>query len=182
MAYFFLLSPLPTEQIFTLIKQAWNKDVSMMMVTQELLIYLGLFVSTEPQLFEGMIRLRLGLVIQVMIGELERTLNCSSKLILYEVENVYKNFKYILMNFSWRSNGSLFEFKSFRDENTTSHDYKRQRVRRDSKYYIKLSVINVSQLLKNFLKNLSLFDSANISRRKQKRCRTKILKRRTKSK
>ena len=49
----------------------------MMMVTQELLIYLGLFISTEPQLFEGMIRLRLGLIIQVMIGELERTLKCS---------------------------------------------------------------------------------------------------------
>ncbi len=185
MAYFFLLSPLPTEQIFTLIKQAWNKDVSMMMVTQELLIYLGLFVSTEPQLFEGMIRLRLGLIIQVMIGELERTLNCSSKLILYEVENVYKNFKYILMNFSWRSNGSLFEFKSFRDENTPSHDYKWQRVRRDSKYFKKIicnKCFTIAKIFFFFLKNLSLFDSANISRRKQKRCRTKILKRRTKSK
>ena len=72
---------MPTEQIFTLIKQAWNKDVSMMMVTQELLIYLGLFTSTEPQLFEGMIRLRLGLIIQVMIGELERTLNCSGLIV-----------------------------------------------------------------------------------------------------
>ena len=49
----------------------------MMMVTQELLIYLALFISTEPQLFEGMIRLRLGLLIQVMIGELERTLTCT---------------------------------------------------------------------------------------------------------
>jgi phosphorylase kinase alpha/beta subunit len=72
-------SPLPTEQISALIKQAWKNDVSMMMVTQELLIYLGLFISTEPQLFEGMIRLRVGLIIQVMIGELERTLNCSAE-------------------------------------------------------------------------------------------------------
>jgi phosphorylase kinase alpha/beta subunit len=47
------------------------------MVTQELLVFLALFIATEPQLFEGMIRLRLGLIIQVMIGELERTLNCS---------------------------------------------------------------------------------------------------------
>lgn len=49
-----------------------------MMLTQELLIYLALFISTEPQLFEGMIRIRVGLIIQVMIGELKRTLNCTS--------------------------------------------------------------------------------------------------------
>lgn len=70
-------SPLPLDQIIALIKQAWNKDVSMMMLTQELLIYLALFISTEPQLFDGMIRVRVGLIIQVMIGELKRTLNCS---------------------------------------------------------------------------------------------------------
>ncbi|CAF0780748.1 unnamed protein product [Brachionus calyciflorus] len=70
-------SPLPKDQIYQLIKQAWEKDISMMMVTQELLIYMSLFIATEPQLFEGMIRLRLGLIIQVMIGELERTLSCS---------------------------------------------------------------------------------------------------------
>lgn len=75
-----LLSPLPRDQIFILIRQAWNKDISMMMVTQELLIYLALFIGTEPQLFQGMIRLRLGLIIQVMIGELERTLNCSGSM------------------------------------------------------------------------------------------------------
>lgn len=50
-----------------------------MMVTQEILIYLALFVSTEPHLFLGMLRLRVGLIIQVMLSELERTLNCSSK-------------------------------------------------------------------------------------------------------
>ena len=68
--------PLPNDQIYQLIKQAWDKDITMMMVTQELLIFLGLFIATEPQLFEGMIRLRIGLIIQVMIGELERTLKC----------------------------------------------------------------------------------------------------------
>ncbi len=70
-------NPIPNEQIYQLIKQVCDKDVSMIMITQELLIYLGLFVSIEPQLFEGMIRLRLGLIVQIMIGELERTLNCS---------------------------------------------------------------------------------------------------------
>ena len=70
-------SPLPVDQIYQIIKQAWDKDISMIMVTQELLINLSLFISTEPQLFQGMIRLRIGLIIQVMIGELERTLSCS---------------------------------------------------------------------------------------------------------
>ena len=49
----------------------------MMMVSQEILIYLSLFISTEPQLFQGMIRIRIGLIIQVMIGELKRTISCS---------------------------------------------------------------------------------------------------------
>jgi phosphorylase kinase alpha/beta subunit len=60
-----------------LIKEAWGKDISMMMVTQEILIYLSILISTEPELFEGMIRLRIGLIIQVMVGELKRTLCCT---------------------------------------------------------------------------------------------------------
>ena len=56
----------------------------MMMVSQEILIYLSLFILTEPLLFQGMIRLRIGLIIQVMIGELRRTLNCSGKKIFNE--------------------------------------------------------------------------------------------------
>ncbi len=47
------------------------------MLTQELLIYLALFISTEPKLFDGMIQLRIGLIIQVMVAELKRTLNCT---------------------------------------------------------------------------------------------------------
>ena len=61
--------PLPVDQIFQLIKEAWQKDISMMMLTQEHLIYLALFIATEPQLFEGMIRLRIGLIIQVKLQQ-----------------------------------------------------------------------------------------------------------------
>jgi hypothetical protein len=32
---------------------------------QEILIYLAMFIRTEPQLFHGMLRLRIGLIIQV---------------------------------------------------------------------------------------------------------------------
>ena len=61
--------PLPVDQIFQLIKEAWQKDISMMMLTQELLIYLAFFIATEPQLFEGMIRLRIGLIVQVKLQQ-----------------------------------------------------------------------------------------------------------------
>ena len=67
------------EQIYALIKSAWKEDISMIMVSQEILIYLALFISTEPQLFQGMIRMRIGLIIQVMIGELKRTLSCTDE-------------------------------------------------------------------------------------------------------
>ena len=65
------------------------------MVTQELLIFLGLFISTEPQLFEGMIRLRLGLIIQVMISELEITLSCSGSN-LQKIFSQYISQKFLL--------------------------------------------------------------------------------------
>lgn len=35
------------------------------MLTQELLVYLAMFIRTEPQLFLEMLRLRVGLIIQV---------------------------------------------------------------------------------------------------------------------
>ena len=38
---------------------------------------MSVLISTEPILFQGMIRLRIGLIIQVMIGELKRTLFCT---------------------------------------------------------------------------------------------------------
>ncbi len=66
-----------SDQVYNLIKKAWQDDISMIMVSQEILIYLALFISTEPQLFQGMICIRIGLIIQVMIGELKRTLSCT---------------------------------------------------------------------------------------------------------
>lgn len=46
---------------------------------QELLIYLAMFIRTEPKLFNEMLRLRVGLIIQVMASELARTLKCSGE-------------------------------------------------------------------------------------------------------
>ena len=44
---------------------------------QELMIYLAMFIRTEPKLFHEMLRLRVGLIIQVMASELARTLQCT---------------------------------------------------------------------------------------------------------
>ena len=74
-----LKRPLTNDQIIQLLKTAWENDMTMFMVTQEILIYLAMLISTEQALFQGMIRLRTGLIIQVMIGELQRTLSCSGK-------------------------------------------------------------------------------------------------------
>ena len=48
--------------------------------TQELMIYLAMFIRTEPKLFHEMLRLRVGLIIQVMASELARTLHCTGRL------------------------------------------------------------------------------------------------------
>lgn len=47
--------------------QAYGDDESTAMLTQELLVYLAMFIRTEPQLFLEMLRLRVGLIIQVSL-------------------------------------------------------------------------------------------------------------------
>lgn len=49
------------------------------MLTQELIIYLSMFIRTEPLLFIEMLRLRVGLIIQVMASELARALKCDGE-------------------------------------------------------------------------------------------------------
>nr|XP_037870704.1 probable phosphorylase b kinase regulatory subunit alpha isoform X2 [Bombyx mori] len=59
--------------------KAYGDDESTAMLTQELLVYLAMFIRTEPQLFLEMLRLRVGLIIQVMATELSRTLSCDGE-------------------------------------------------------------------------------------------------------
>lgn len=44
---------------------------------QEIVVYLAMYVRAQPSLFVEMLRLRIGLIIQVMATELARSLNCS---------------------------------------------------------------------------------------------------------
>lgn len=73
-------SPLPPEELANIIFDACGMDSSSASLTQELLIYLAMFIRTEPKLFSEMLRLRVGLIIQVMASEMSRTLKCSGVL------------------------------------------------------------------------------------------------------
>ncbi|XP_014609689.1 PREDICTED: probable phosphorylase b kinase regulatory subunit alpha isoform X3 [Polistes canadensis] len=74
-----IIAPLPENELRFLIHQAYGDDESTAMLTQELLVYLAMFIRTEPQLFHEMLRLRVGLIIQVMATELSRTLICTGE-------------------------------------------------------------------------------------------------------
>ncbi|XP_066589862.1 probable phosphorylase b kinase regulatory subunit alpha isoform X2 [Prorops nasuta] len=74
-----IVEPLPENELRALIHQAYGDDESTAMLTQELLVYLAMFIRTEPQLFHEMLRLRVGLIIQVMATELSRTLICTGE-------------------------------------------------------------------------------------------------------
>ncbi|XP_046394617.1 probable phosphorylase b kinase regulatory subunit alpha isoform X3 [Ischnura elegans] len=74
-----ITAPLPEADLRTLIHGAYGDDESTAMLTQELLVYLAMFIRTEPQLFHEMLRLRVGLIIQVMATELSRSLKCTGE-------------------------------------------------------------------------------------------------------
>uniref|UniRef100_A0A1A9X0B4 Phosphorylase b kinase regulatory subunit n=1 Tax=Glossina brevipalpis TaxID=37001 RepID=A0A1A9X0B4_9MUSC len=74
-----ITAPLPETDLRQLIHNAYGDDESTAMLTQELMVYLAMFIRTEPQLFHEMLRLRVGLIIQVMAKELSRTLNCNGE-------------------------------------------------------------------------------------------------------
>ncbi|XP_070508631.1 probable phosphorylase b kinase regulatory subunit alpha [Chironomus tepperi] len=76
---FTITAPLPEAELRQLIHEAYGDDESTAMLTQELLVYLSMFIRTEPQLFHEMLRLRVGLIIQVMAKELSRTLQCDGE-------------------------------------------------------------------------------------------------------
>ena len=66
---FTVTAPLPETELRQLIHEAYGDDESTAMLTQELLVYLSMFIRTEPQLFHEMLRLRVGLIIQVMVSD-----------------------------------------------------------------------------------------------------------------
>ncbi|XP_060231350.1 phosphorylase b kinase regulatory subunit alpha, liver isoform isoform X3 [Meriones unguiculatus] len=72
-------TPLPPEELTKLIYEASGQDISIAVLTQEIVVYLAMYVRAQPSLFVEMLRLRIGLIIQVMATELARSLNCSGE-------------------------------------------------------------------------------------------------------
>ncbi|XP_025423580.1 probable phosphorylase b kinase regulatory subunit alpha isoform X1 [Sipha flava] len=116
-------TPLPEGELRQVIHDAYGDDESTAMLTQELLVYLAMFVRTEPQLFLEMLRLRVGLIIQVMAGELSRTLNCSGEegsehlfnLSPFEMKNLLHHImsgKEFILSSVGRGNFSVISYKS----------------------------------------------------------------------
>ncbi|OXB80338.1 UNVERIFIED_CONTAM: hypothetical protein H355_012771 [Colinus virginianus] len=72
-----ITAPLPPEELTDLIYEASGQDISIAVLTQEIIMYLAMYVRSQPSLFVEMLRLRIGLIIQVMATELARSLKCS---------------------------------------------------------------------------------------------------------
>ncbi|CAB3256642.1 unnamed protein product [Arctia plantaginis] len=120
-----ITAPLPENELRQLIHQAYGDDESTAMLTQELLVHLAMFIRTEPQLFLEMLRLRVGLIIQVMATELSRTLSCDGEeasehllnLSPFEMKNLLHHIlsgKEFAINSVGRGNFSIVSNKSHR--------------------------------------------------------------------
>uniref|UniRef100_A0A2K5CPX7 Phosphorylase b kinase regulatory subunit n=1 Tax=Aotus nancymaae TaxID=37293 RepID=A0A2K5CPX7_AOTNA len=72
-------APLPYEVLTQLIDEASEGDMSISILTQEIMVYLAMYMRTQPGLFAEMFRLRIGLIIQVMATELAHSLRCSAE-------------------------------------------------------------------------------------------------------
>ncbi|XP_058052752.1 phosphorylase b kinase regulatory subunit alpha, skeletal muscle isoform isoform X4 [Ahaetulla prasina] len=72
-------APLPYEELTQLIDEASEKNMNLFILTQEIMVYLAMYIRTQPALFAEMFRLRVGLIIQVMAMELAQSLCCSGE-------------------------------------------------------------------------------------------------------
>lgn len=70
--------PIPYEELVRLIDEASEKNLSVSILTQEIMVYLAMYMRTQPALFAEMFRIRIGLIIQVMATELAHSLHCSA--------------------------------------------------------------------------------------------------------
>lgn len=69
--------PLPSSDLLKKICEVSGDDHSAVALTQEILVYLAMFIRSEPELFTEMLRLRIGLIQHVMVSELSRAMGCT---------------------------------------------------------------------------------------------------------
>ncbi|XP_063043532.1 phosphorylase b kinase regulatory subunit alpha, skeletal muscle isoform isoform X2 [Engraulis encrasicolus] len=72
-------APMPPDELVRLIDKASESNLTIAILTQEIMVYLAMNIRTQPALFSEMFRLRIGLIIQVMATELAQSLNCSGE-------------------------------------------------------------------------------------------------------
>ncbi|MBD2001500.1 glycoside hydrolase family 15 protein [Leptolyngbya sp. FACHB-541] len=67
--------PMSHTEVMDKIREFCGKDVRDRSLTQEILIYLGILIKTDPHLFNGLLTLRVGYLILLITSELARELN-----------------------------------------------------------------------------------------------------------
>ncbi|KAL4631702.1 phosphorylase b kinase regulatory subunit alpha, skeletal muscle isoform-like isoform X4 [Arapaima gigas] len=72
-------APMPPDQLAKLIEEASENNITVSILTQEIMVFLAMIIRTQPNLFSEMFRLRIGLIIQVMATELAQSLSCSGE-------------------------------------------------------------------------------------------------------
>uniref|UniRef100_H2YMZ1 Phosphorylase b kinase regulatory subunit n=1 Tax=Ciona savignyi TaxID=51511 RepID=H2YMZ1_CIOSA len=76
---FTITRPMPADELHNVIAESFGDDTDMAVLTQEIIMYLAMFIRASPALFTDLLRLRVGLIIQVMASELARHLACSGE-------------------------------------------------------------------------------------------------------
>ncbi|XP_062372219.1 phosphorylase b kinase regulatory subunit alpha, skeletal muscle isoform isoform X2 [Sardina pilchardus] len=72
-------APMPPDELVKLIDKASESNITVAILTQEIMVYLAMTMRTQPNLFSEMFRLRIGLIIQVMATELAQSLHCTGE-------------------------------------------------------------------------------------------------------
>ncbi len=65
-----IIRPIPETEILEKINTFCREDIRDRVLTQEILLYLGLLIKSEPQLFKGLLTLRVGYLILLITSEL----------------------------------------------------------------------------------------------------------------
>ena len=63
--------PKTNEELEKIMNRAYGDVVNFFTLSQEIIVYLGSLVRTEPKLFVEMFRLRIGLIIQVLSRKID---------------------------------------------------------------------------------------------------------------
>uniref|UniRef100_A0A671NDG7 Phosphorylase b kinase regulatory subunit n=1 Tax=Sinocyclocheilus anshuiensis TaxID=1608454 RepID=A0A671NDG7_9TELE len=72
-------APMPPDKLARLIDEASENNLTIAILTQEIMVFLAMSIRTQPKIFSEMFRLRIGLILQVMVTELAQSLNCSGE-------------------------------------------------------------------------------------------------------